>query len=366
MIKNIILLFFLLILFLTEGCSKKHRLIVNVYYNKKAQLKLKEKLVFHDNDSVFIGDVRDLVVIKNRLYLSDRSNFKIHIFDNELHYIKSSPGQGRGPGEFTNVPFLAKDSNLLVASGLIPHVLAYLDSNFVIEKTIREPKKFMTLSDVRPVFDKRQILICAFNKIVRNKIKSYNNITTAMIINKKGNKIRNFCYVDDIYDKYIKSAFYIAHVYPIVSRGFSKSYFIIQTATTKFKQYDYNGSYIKTLIYRPRFYKTPPSYTLEQIKQMSLKDSFKKYYTKYTFLKSLIFDKKNNLLYLNYENMKMSNMTTRSLTGRDDYLVVINSSNECIYDDKIEGFMADVAGGIIYTVVKDNPLTINKYAVEIK
>lgn len=356
---------FMLPLILLGSCTSNHKDTVDVKYKPKAKLVLQKKMVYPDSGEVYIGDIKNMVVIKNRIYISDRTNFKIHVFNKNLKYIKSSPGYGRGPGEFTTSPYLSNNNGKIMICGVHPHKIEYLDSNFVVYKSITEPLTYTTDASVTPVFRKNKILIPAFNRIISRRSKNYSGITTAVLFKYNGDIINNICPIDNIYNIHSVWAYY-NHPWTMVSNGFHKSFIILQAATTKFQNYDKNGNYIQTLHYKPRFYIDPPSYTWQQLRAMTREDVYKNYYTKETYLKSLFFDERNNLLYLNYERQTMNDLYTRSLFDRNNWLAVIDSLGECIYDDKIEGFMGDVADGIIYSVVKDNPLTINKYAVEIK
>jgi hypothetical protein len=345
------------------ACSAKKEKIQYINYEPNAKLSIKDKLIFHDSDGISIGNVRDIVVIGGLIYVSDRSNFKIHVFDKDLHYLRSSKGFGKGPGEFTTAPYLSKDLGYLVVYEPGVNKLEYLDNNFLVIKSISPPANYMSDLGSRPVFRKNRILISAFNRpfIGKNKI---SDITTALIFNKEGGTVKNFCPFNKIYDDNPNSAYYKEMTTSLVANGFGNSFFVIQLAVPMFYQYDENGEYLKSLYYKPRFYHNPPDYTINDIRQFTNKERYDKFTTKTTLFKSSFFDKKNNYLYLNYNTSKKEQLSSRSLTSTANYLVAIDSVNEVIYDGKIEGFMGDVDNGIIYTVVKDNPLTINEYTIE--
>ena len=356
-----VFLFIILLAFICS-CSNNNQKKVKVLFKPKGDLILTDQLRFTDTNRVFIGNVRDLITIGNKIYYSDRSNFKIHSFDQKLNYIKSSAGFGRGPGEFLSAPFLADDFDTLVCYEPGINKLEYLDSNFQIVKTITPPPNYLTDLSSRPVFRTSEILISAFNKFLFNR-KDISDITTALLIDYNGIDIKNFCPFNKVYDGKTNIAYYNSMETSLVANGFNDTYFVLQMATNDLYQYDSSGTYLRTLYYKPKYYKNPPTYTTNELRQLSNEDRYKVYTSQITFFKSLYFDAKNNLLYLNYNNSKIEQLYSRSLLDTENYLAVFDSTYKCIYDNKLEGIMFDVNDGIIYTLISENPLIINKYYI---
>lgn len=360
-------IFICIFLYFIYSCSvEKNKVEINVVYNPNAELILEDTLAFLNTDSIYIGLVRDIEVIKDKIYISDRSNCKILVFDQNLKYIKSSPGYGHGPGEFVTPQYLCKNKDHLVVNGPNRNALLYLDSNFFIIKTIIPPPEYITNFANQPVFNGARVFASAYNKFPGNRNK-LGNITTALLFDTHNSFKKAICNFDKVYDNNINIAYYQNMLYSFVSRGFNDTYFVIQLATHKYNQYDKNGNYIKTLNYEPRFFISPPQISVTKARSYSRKKYYEEFITKSMYYQNLLFDEKNNLLYMNYCRMKNDVLYTKSFSDIDSYLIVFNSKNECIFDQPIEGYMAAVEDGYIYTVIKEEEeFLMNKYIVKLK
>ena len=356
--------YFIFLLLLLGSCSQDRFKIEEVEFRRNADLILIKKLIYPNTGKNYVGLVRDIEVIEDRIFISDRSNNAIHVFDLNLKYLKGSSGKGQGPAEFMMPQYLAKDGKYLLAYGAGENTLKYLDSNFQVIKKFSPPPEFTSDLSSQPVFTKSEILISAFSEFPAEKQK-ISHISTALLCKKDGTKIKAFCNFDREYD-YNNSAYYYMNRYSLVATGFNRSLFIIQSASTKFHQFDLIGNYIKTLSYKPKFYKNPPDISISRLRTMSGEKVYEEFITKTTFLKNFFFDNVNNLLYMNYNNSKKEQFYSKSLTDVENYLVVINEAGKCIYDGRIDGFMAAVEDGYIYTLVTEGDLlVINKYQIKL-
>lgn len=349
------------------SCSDETKFEIEVNYNPIADIKLTDTFSYDNSKSAsYIGITRDLELIKDRIYISDRSSCKIHVFDLKLNYIKSSRGYGHGPGEFISPPYLSKDSvNLIVYCP--GEELKVLDSNFAVIKKIRSPENFMTNFANPLIIHRNKVIATGFNSPPGNG-KGICKITTAMIFNQTGNLIRSFCNFDKSYEENKDNCFYADMTNAFVSEGFDNSYFVLQLATYKYMQYDIHGNYLKTLYYKPKYFRDPPDISLSKARAMGSDEYYDKIATVTSYYKFLGMDKMNNVLVINYCTPKKEKKQTRSFTDTHNYLAILTSSGTCIYDGIIRGFVFAVEDGYIYTLIKegDRFFTIGKYKICIK
>ena len=52
-------------------------------------------------ENCLISDIKKLEFYKNRIFISDRINAKIFVFDSEGNFLRAIGKQGRGPGEYS-------------------------------------------------------------------------------------------------------------------------------------------------------------------------------------------------------------------------------------------------------------------------
>jgi|GEM_PF-5722624 len=238
---------FLVLLLVFCSCSKENNRVVNVKYNPRAELKLLDTLIFDNSkSSLYIGISRDIEVIGKRIYVSDRTNCKIHMFDQDMNYLKSSYGYGHGPGEFPSPPYLSRASMNLVV--YCPgEGLRILDSNFSVIKKIKAPEKYMTNLANPVVFNKNKVLATGFSKppMYTNKL---SDITTAVLFDYDGTIIKSLCKFDEEYDENIDNSYFVSMSDALVSKGFDNTYIVLQLATLKYMQYDHNGNYLALII----------------------------------------------------------------------------------------------------------------------
>ncbi|MCX6149229.1 MAG: hypothetical protein NTX22_01750 [Ignavibacteriales bacterium] len=358
--KNLLLL----IAIIFCSCSKEQNKYVNVKFKAKGEIILKDTLKYiYSKSSVYVGLIRDIEIIGNNIYISDRANCKIHVFDLGLNYLKSSNGFGHGPSEFASPQYLSNNSGNLIAYGP-GEGLKLLDSSFFIVKKIKSPTNYIT-NFANPVyFDGDKIWATGFNKMPINQ-QRISDITTVIIFNKEGSLIKAFCNFDKDYDININNKYYESMRDALISEGFNNTYFVLQRATYKYHQFNKKGNYIQTYFYKPKYIKSPPDISISQAKSLNNDDFFKNIVAQTSFYKFFAFDITNNLLFINYINQKFEMMKSRSYTDSESYLCAINKDGECIYDNKIEGYVFAIKDGYIYTVVEesDKYLLIYKYQI---
>lgn len=111
-----ILLLLLIICFL-EGCSSERRKYISdreikeiIINPEKTEDYLDISEVLSDSidiiplevtENCLISDIKKLEFYKNRIFISDRINAKIFVFDSEGNFLRSIGKQGRGPGEYS-------------------------------------------------------------------------------------------------------------------------------------------------------------------------------------------------------------------------------------------------------------------------
>ena len=111
-----ILLLLLIICFL-EGCSSERRKYISdreikeiIINPEKTEDYLDISEVLSDSidiiplevtENCLISDIKKLEFYKNRIFISDRINAKIFVFDSEGIFLRSIGKQGRGPGEYS-------------------------------------------------------------------------------------------------------------------------------------------------------------------------------------------------------------------------------------------------------------------------
>ena len=111
-----ILLLLLIICFL-EGCSSERRKYISdreikeiIINPEKTEDYLDISEVLSDSidiiplevtENCLISDIKKLEFYKNRIFISDRINAKIFVFDSEGNFLRAIGKQGRGPGEYS-------------------------------------------------------------------------------------------------------------------------------------------------------------------------------------------------------------------------------------------------------------------------
>ncbi|MGE5400180.1 MAG: hypothetical protein ACM3S2_07240, partial [Ignavibacteriales bacterium] len=299
------------------------------------------------------------------IYISDDSHSKIIVFDKDMKITGSIGRYGNGPDEFPNAPYLSKKSDALVVwSRARSKYILYNERNEKIKEILLDPQYYYTVTE--PVFINNKIVIAASKTAIRDLKKQLNDdFTTALIANDNGYIEKRF---DRLLSDYMKNSdltFYNLSTTADVIEGFNNTIFVHQEATYKLKQYDKDGNYIRTLEYKPRYYVGPPELKLGNEPQ-DMDAIYEKYYTKQTYFSKLVYDKKSDLIYMNYRTLHRYQYQTRSFLDADNNLLVFNNKDEVIYDEKIEGYLVSVDNGYAYFLNEESPqrIVILKYKIE--
>ncbi|MFA3784230.1 6-bladed beta-propeller [Melioribacteraceae bacterium 4301-Me] len=357
----------ILIIIVFVACSSNENNIQQVKFIDDSSLILLDSLIYENNDSsAFIGIMRDLEIVKNKIFISDRSKSKIHVFDDDLNYLKSFGLYGKGPHEFTQAPYLTKINDTLVVFDRSIKKLFYYNTNLEVVREITLPYKFFYMTH-DPVIIGDRIIMSANNKLVRKLNGNISGLTTVLIIDRQGRIIDQCASLLDDYYKNSDLLYFALNSSSNISRGFDNSFFVLQLATYKIQQFDYYGKLMKIFEYKPKFYKTPPdvkaNFYISDIRKL-----YKVYYSRATYFYGLFFDPMTNLLLVGYRTLHADEYQTKSFLDADNYLFILNKNGECILDAKIPGYVAAADNGIVYVVVEesDEKLVILKYKIEKK
>ncbi|MEX2584807.1 MAG: 6-bladed beta-propeller [Balneolaceae bacterium] len=84
-----------------EIASLENLTVITVDEESKKEFELVEEAVFGDGDEVFMSFVGDVAIDdRDRVYLSDPREQKVHVFGPDGSHVKTLGGSGGGPGEF--------------------------------------------------------------------------------------------------------------------------------------------------------------------------------------------------------------------------------------------------------------------------
>ncbi|NLT50758.1 MAG: hypothetical protein GXX85_07590 [Ignavibacteria bacterium] len=365
--KNEVLLIFCILMF---GCNDSNNKIekITVDYRNTVELELRRDIIFYNSDTMTIGFIHDFEIFNNRFYLTDYTDCKIHVFDTNMTHIKNSLGKGFGPGEFPSPPFLTKGPNSLFVYSVGKIGLQLVDSNFNTINTIESKSGFIENFAMDPLITENYIVANMYSIYPAVGINK-GDISTAAILDISGKLKKAICFFDKEYEENSEFAYFAEHIEVFISNCFNNTALIFQSATTNFHQYNYEGDYLKTFNYVPRFYKVPAGISSSQIGQYnSLEEYYDKYCTKVTTFRKISFDQKNDLVLINYCTVKKERIYSKSWLDAENYLCIINSNYECIFDGIINGYLLGVNNRRIYVLVEESEekIVINEYIIKRK
>lgn len=94
---------------------KKNRISLDI--DSPFKINLKQVEVYETNDDVLIGTINPIYVdLRNRVYIGDADQTKIHVFEPNGDFLTSLGKEGRGPGDYSAISFrttIISDSKFL-------------------------------------------------------------------------------------------------------------------------------------------------------------------------------------------------------------------------------------------------------------
>lgn len=335
------------------GCSSDHLDKIEVRLLVNYKISIIDTLKYINNDSFFIGDIRSVKVLKNRIYLSDNSTSNIKVFDKNMNYIKSIGRYGEGPGEFPKAPRLSANRDTLYAFINNKQKLFPINENGEFGETINIVSKSF-LDPAVPVIIKGKILFSANSEGTFRK-SNITNIYSALIWDLRNNTgIPISKYDGSVYAGNMDKLYYAQGGQADISEGFNQSFIIHQTASVELQQFNSDGKLLNIYKYRPSFYKTPPGIS-KNYDFKNNEDQFDKYGSIATYYRLIQFDQINKLIITNYFRFGKNIYNSKSHLDAEHFLFAINEKGECVFDEPIPGYLADVADGYIYIVTEESP-----------
>jgi len=341
----------LFVFFMFYGCTKENTLTKKISYADNYKLEEIEELIFNSSDTMFVGQIRSIKIIDNNIFISDDSQCKVHIFDKNFRYLKSFGKYGRGPGEFPKAPYLYKFKDTLIVNRRHTRTLCFYKNGENV-KEVSLPEKYI-LNKFDFLILKDRFVIPANNRILRDLTRGIENYTTLLLTDNKGKVIRRFAPLSDEYKKFSDNLYYARGNFSKVTKGFNNTLASIQIATNNIDIYDYDGNYLSSYKYKPKHYITPPYISSKKVFR-SGKEAVEKFYSKKTYLSNILYDEKLDMLFIHYRRLHVNIYRTKSFLDADNYLLAINNKWKCIFDAKIDGYLADIEDGKIYIVKEES------------
>lgn len=356
----------------TEKLNSDNNL-TTVSFQGKIVLEDPEELVYDNAGDNYVGSIKSIKVLNDKVYISDASTIKIHSLkiqsDNQstnrkkLEFEKSVGRFGHGPNEFPKAPYLYKGENELFVNEQLSNTFYLYDTELNIKDKICLPDQFI-YNDFDPVILKDRFIIPGNNKLLRDLRTGIEDYYTLLITDRNGNHQKSFGQLSEQYEEKADQLFYARNNFSKVTKGFGNTIISIQMATNNFDVYDYNGKLKATYSYRPKNYLTPPDIK-SNYKFNSIEDAMKKYYSKTTYINKIIYDEKNDLVFVHYRSLHADQQKSKSFLDADNYLLVINNKWECVFDEEINGYLADIEDGKIYLVSEESvdKIVLKKYEI---
>lgn len=348
------LVWFFLLVLLIIGCSNENSKIIKVEHEKSAELKFVDSLIFKNTDSLYIGKYCHAEVFDNKIFISDRLLNKVYLFNEKLEYIKTIGQEGKGPGEFADMPFLSNKSNRLTVFEGKNKQLTFYSKRYNFEKEITLPEEYRYGIEV-PVFFKDKIYLSASeHRPPLQEIKgSLENFTTAIILDENLKEIKRICPLDEIYDKNREYVQPSTITYSLLSIGFNDFIIINQICSNKYHAFNEKGDLISTYKYNLKHSFPLLKYKLKNY-FMDIKKAYEEVYTKMTNKYRIVNDSKNELLLIYYGNLTMDHYYSHSFEDKDNYLAIINKKGKCIFDERIDGELLGVDNGYVYILTEES------------
>lgn len=323
------------------------------------QLILKDSLSLQLNDSLYISRIKDFVVWNDRVLISDLDFKKVWIFDDKLNFINSIGGEGKGPSEFISVPRIVPMDDSLYLFDYQLQLISIYDDKYNFVRSVKYPKGYIIFPE-QPISVDNKIAISGSPPFLKDKEK-YFDLNSILILDKKMQFIKDLIKWDDYYKT--GSAYSVYNMSTMLSSGKGSSFYSIQMATTLFNHIDINSNLISCFDYKPKNYKDPPEKKVEIV--ASSFEETAKFGAKTTRFHKMDFDKHNDLLLVNYMNLRKESWYQRSFHLGNHYLIIFNRNYNCIIDTMIPGPFAFTKNGNIYVLKEETPEFVRLYEYSI-
>lgn len=339
--KIIILMISILVVI---GCKKENQDgVVQVEYKKKYDVKLVDTLIIKHTDSVFIGGVKDICVIKDNIYIADYISQDIKCYDKNLKFVKNLGRKGQGPGEFLESVNLTKHNDTLITAQSHSYNQIYYYFQNQLVKNEKTNYNFAVVGDPPLFFDFKNVIAIRdekYNIVILDKTNNENILTSQKDLEIKKESKNNYVITYGVN----------------LSQGIGESFFVQQIGENYFEQYNLRGELLKKYVYQPKYKKGKTNFTEEEVNlEKDYVKRYKKYWTHITLNYKMFYDKKNKLVCLAYMNFPKEKVDYfNMLLNNDNYIMTFNEDGICVFDEEVAGYFYDIEEGYIYTCIEES------------
>jgi len=359
--KNILLVLWIVVILITSCTSEKKR---NFFHSEKIEgykLNLVDTIIIKSPKSV-IGAFQFMGKFGKYFYLSDHSNSKLHLFNEEFELVRSIGREGKGPNEFTKVPIVIKGGEKLKIFDMFSYRIHNYDGKFNYINLQKLPEGIEPLPE-EPIYIKDNIIFSAqFSTPLGD---DYFRNYTALIAcdtnmeNKEGVMNWDEVYNDNEYKGAARQGI-VTKITPATNQHF----FAIQENSYLIHQIDDKLNTVKIFGIPSSNYRFPVKgqdfNKIQRSREFVINIA-----SQQTQSRKICYDKENNFLYVNFYNHSLKALKTRNNDFTDKYLQVYDMSFNCILDTKIEGDYLFSADGYVYILSKelDDRIILTKFKV---
>ena len=357
--KVVLLLISLYTFFTFISCSNSNHLEEStIRYESEMidgkKLVLVDSVLFRYSEGKRIGGIRGIYKFKNYFLIPDNMYKCVHVFDEDLNYIKRVGNEGRGPGEFTTTPFVIDTfSDELKIFKVLEKKICLYDNNLNFAREVSLPDEFYYQFRNPIEVDNKFLFSVAFPSNI-TKVQYYKEYNSLSLINGT-----NYQYERDIfpwdeiyhlidYGGYSTLTFGV-HLANVKHGGF----YAAQSASIYLSCFDKAFSQIKIFGVKSKFYKDPPKMKVNET-QKSFK-TIVKLLSNVSFLRHIYYDNKNKWLVVNYRNETEESIYAKDYFLAENYIQIYNEDHDCIFDGKINGLYQLNHEGKIYLLEKETP-----------
>lgn len=339
--KYFIIIILLSISFLT--CNENKNVKYESKFLNRYELKQLDSLLFFNSDSIYLGQIKDVKYFNGNILITDKLLKKLWIFDNQLKLKRIIGGEGEGPGEYVNAPFILPLDTSFILVDWSKYKIDFYNKNFLFEKSRKYPSKFI-FDPIYPIKVGNNLIFSASEDLMKK-----NN--SIVILDLELNPINTLLKWEPIYQK--KDPYGIYNPFVLLSNGRSNTFFARQQASLNIYHYDEKLKLKKIFGTKPKFFKDPPNKNFQEIMQSV--ENTAKYVSSITKFILMEYDEKNNFLFVNYVNYTEEASYNHSDLSGEHFLQIYNHNYDCIFDGEIPGKLAFVSDGKIYILTDERP-----------